>query len=146
MFTSTFWSFYLKSDPRLISIALKTPEWFQGRHYPALAPREDMLHLEEADYRREYQKILDCLDPRQVYEDLGPDAVLLCWEPAGAFCHRRLVAEWLEEHLGVQVPELPRYYHSKQKNLFQLEGQNETQKRKRGRAHHAPGNNSPSPG
>ena len=31
---------------------------------------------------------------------------MLCWEPPGKFCHRRLVAKWLEEHLGVDVPEL----------------------------------------
>ena len=58
-------------DQRLVSIALKTPEWFKGRRYPALAPRLDMLPLEEEEYRREYQAILDDLDPRQVYEDLG---------------------------------------------------------------------------
>ncbi len=79
MFTGSFWRFYLKDYSRLISIALKTPEWFRGRRYPALAPRLDMLPLEEADYRREYQAILDRLDPRRVYEDLGPEAILLCW-------------------------------------------------------------------
>ena len=105
-------------DPRLVSIALKAPDWFQGRHYPALAPRLDMLTMEEEAYRREYQVILDRLDPRQVYEDLGEDAILLCWEPPGGFCHRRLVAAWLEEHLGVEVPELPANYHPEQKNLF----------------------------
>ena len=118
MFTSSFWRFHLRRDPRLVSIALKTPEWFQGRRYPALAPRLDMLPMEEEEYRREYQAILDRLDPRQVYEDLGPDAVLLCWEPPGVFCHRRLAAEWLEERLGVKVPELPPHYHPNQKDLF----------------------------
>jgi hypothetical protein len=118
MHTSSFWRFYHRLDQRLVSIALKTPEWFQGQRYPALAPRLDMLHLEEEEYRREYQAILDGLDPRQVYEDLGPDAVLLCWEPPGAFCHRRLVAVWLEQHLGVGVPELPSNHHPDQKDLF----------------------------
>jgi len=145
MHTSYFWRFYRSRSKRLVSIAWKTPEWFQGRHYPALAPREDMLHLGEEEYRREYQAILDKLDPRQVYADLGPNAVLLCWERPGEFCHRRLVAEWLEKNLGVKVPELPANYHPKQKDLFQLEGQNETQKKKRGRPPHAPGNNPTAP-
>jgi len=118
MHTSSFWRFYRQEDPRLVAISLKTPEWFQGRHYPALAPREDMLHLGEEDYRLEYRAILDRLDPRQVYEDLGADAILLCWEQPGAFCHRRLVAEWLEKNLGVVVPELATNYHPAQKNLF----------------------------
>jgi uncharacterized protein (DUF488 family) len=65
-----------------------------------------MLKMIEATYREEYQKILDNLAPRQVFDDLGEDAILLCWEAPGKFCHRRLVAAWLEKHLGVTVPEL----------------------------------------
>ena len=118
MHTSHFWRFYHENDPRLVSIALKSPEWFKGREYPPLAPRLDMLPMEEAEYRREYQMILDRLDPRQVYEDLLPEAILLCWEPPSRFCHRRLVAAWLEEKLGVQVPELPPNDNPKQKDLF----------------------------
>ena len=118
MHTSCFWQFRRSRDKRLVSIALKSPEWFQGRHYPALAPREDMLHLGEEDYRLEYRAILDGLNPRRVYEDLGDDAILLCWEPPGTFCHRRLVAEWLEKNLGVVVPEIPSNYHPAQKDLF----------------------------
>jgi len=118
MHTSHFWRFYVKNDPNLVSIALKTPEWFRGRRYPALAPREDMLAMEEDEYRREYQAILDRLDPHMVYEELGQDSILLCWEPPGAFCHRRLVARWLEESLGIEVPELPHNYNPRQKDLF----------------------------
>ena len=33
-----------------------------------------------------------------VAEELGPDAILLCWESFNVRCHRRLVAEWLEEN------------------------------------------------
>ncbi len=32
--------------------------------------------------------------------------VLLCFEPAGEFCHRRVLAEWLEEKTHQQAPEL----------------------------------------
>ncbi|WP_175476640.1 hypothetical protein [Syntrophus gentianae] len=45
------------------------------------------------------------LDPRQVYEDLGSDAEMLCWESPGKFRHRHLVAEWLEKALDIKVPE-----------------------------------------
>jgi uncharacterized protein (DUF488 family) len=91
---------------RLVTIALRSPGAYHGRSYPTLAPRWEMLKMDEATYRVEYQKILDNLDPRQVYKDLGEDAILLCWEAPGKFCHRRLVAAWLEEHLGVTVAEL----------------------------------------
>ena len=52
------------------------------------------------------RKQLDSLDAKQVVEDLGPDAILLCWESFNVRCHRRLAAEWLEEKLGIVVPEL----------------------------------------
>jgi hypothetical protein len=31
---------------------------------------------------------------------------LLCFEPTGEFCHRRVLASWIEEHTGQRVPEL----------------------------------------
>ncbi len=89
-----------------VSIALREPNWYRGRRYRALAPRQRMLKMDEGAYRLEYQKILDQLDPRKVFDDLGEEAILLCWEAPGKFCHRRLVAAWLEKHLGVDVPEL----------------------------------------
>jgi uncharacterized protein (DUF488 family) len=52
-------------------------------------------------------QVLDKLDARQVLQDLGDDdVVLLCWEPPGGFCHRRVVAAWLKKELGLEVPEL----------------------------------------
>ena len=119
MFTSYFWRFHLHHYPCLVSIAWKTPEWFKGRCYPALAPKSQMLKMGEEEYRQKYQAILDRLEPHQVYMDLGPGAVILCWEQPGEFCHRRLVAAWLEEALGVTVPELPGNYNPYQRDLFE---------------------------
>jgi uncharacterized protein (DUF488 family) len=65
--------------------------------------------VDEAAYAIEYLRdVLDKLDPAKVVEELGFDAVLLCWEAPGRFCHRRLVAAWLEEALGIEVPEYTR--------------------------------------
>ena len=36
----------------------------------------------------------------------GRGLVLLCFEPAGAFCHRRVFADWWLERTGCYVPEL----------------------------------------
>ena len=67
-----------------------------------------------ADYRRtgdvktftaRFQSQLDLLDPRAVLRHLGDTGILCCWEAPGHFCHRRLVAAWLEQRLGVHVPE-----------------------------------------
>ena len=52
-------------------------------------------------------QILDRLNAGQVLQELGSDDfVLLCWEPPGAFCHRLVVAAWLQAKVGVVVEEL----------------------------------------
>lgn len=94
-----------------MSIALYPPKTFKGRLYPKLAPLPWIFfklknggNVEEyiEDYQRE---VLDKLDPQEVYNDLGPDAVLLCYEHSGNFCHRMLVARWLEKHLDIKITE-----------------------------------------
>jgi hypothetical protein len=68
-----------------------------------------------ARYLELYREILDQLDPASIYDRLiafGADPVMLCWETASdcqsgqTFCHRHLVAEWLEQRLGIQVQEV----------------------------------------
>ena len=43
---------------------------------------------------------------KEIASLFGEDASLLCYEKPGDFCHRRIVAEWLEKGTGVVVPEL----------------------------------------
>ena len=45
------------------------------------------------------------LNPREVYNELGEDAVILCWEAPDKFCHRHIVAEWLSYSLGIDIEE-----------------------------------------
>lgn len=94
-----------------VSISLSTPQWYQKcRQYNKLAPSWELLNKYKKDkdevyYTEHYYKdVLDKLDPKQVYEELGEDAVLLCWEKSG-FCHRFLVARWLEIELGIEITE-----------------------------------------
>lgn len=62
--------------------------------------------LNEDDYiRKFYEKVLSPLNPKQVYEHLGENAVLLCFEKPTEFCHRFLVAGWLELNLAIQIDE-----------------------------------------
>jgi len=94
-----------------VSIALYPIKGYTGRRYPPLYPSPEILaqFKRDGDTRqymdRYYDEILSKLDPKKVWEDLGEDAVLLCYEKAGDFCHRRLVAEWLSYELGVDIPE-----------------------------------------
>jgi len=40
-------------------------------------------------------------------ESRGRDVLLLCWESKG-FCHRKLLANWLNSEYGMSVSELPK--------------------------------------
>lgn len=105
-------SYFHKSwkEPTAVSIALKHPPHYTGREYRALAPPSFLVYdhsLEWFEYVALYQeKVLDRLNPRKVFDELGEDAILLCWESPEKQCHRHLVAAWLEENLGVRVEEL----------------------------------------
>lgn len=76
-------------------------------HAPDLAPTKEML----TDYRKElidwatYEaRFLDLMRRRRIEETLEKEAVangcLLCSEHEPHHCHRRLVAEYLEQHWG----------------------------------------------
>ncbi len=92
--------------PNAVAISVGVPPWFRGRHYPALAPDRAWLKLSPEEYTPLYQARLAALDAHQVAADLE-GCVLLCWEKPGEFCHRRLVAEWIERETGIVVEEAP---------------------------------------
>jgi hypothetical protein len=115
MKTSCFAAF---QGPGRICIARYAPRGTPAgfRMFKALAPGTWFNSVPEDEYRRLYfGEILARLDPRQVVADLrqlanGAEPVLLCWEKPPLtpknWCHRRMVAEWLKDNLGVEVPEL----------------------------------------
>ena len=93
-----------------ISIALYNPSWYNGYEASILAPHPNLLkrfklfHNEKA-YTDEYRtENLKCLDPYKLVHDLqemigdGLEFALLCYEKPTSFCHRHLVAEWLNEN------------------------------------------------
>jgi hypothetical protein len=115
---TSYFSSKLWHGKNAVAISQGVPQWYKGRVYKALAPSWELVKIKDvAEYTRRYKKeVLSKLDPKQVYKHLGEDAILLCWEKPGEFCHRRLVAEWLEEALGIKVPELG--YEIEQISLF----------------------------
>ena len=95
--------------PQAVAISRGVPRSWQGRVYKPLAPSWKLVKIaDQTQFIRLYKaEVLDKLDPRQVLRDLGSDDfVMLCWEPPGDFCHRRVAAAWLQKELGVKVPEL----------------------------------------
>ena len=92
-----------------VSISRGVPNFFRGPQYKRVAPRWQMLKMTQEEYDHEFGLILEKLDPEEVYRDLtrlgGADPILLCWEKSNVRCHRRLVAEWLEKSLGIEITE-----------------------------------------
>ena len=93
-----------------IGIARFSPKYFYGNNLLTLAPRADMLSMEQDRYDREYKKILSQLNPHVIYKRIeeiaeGRDVALLCYEKFGEHCHRHLVAEWLNKELGLDITE-----------------------------------------
>ncbi|WP_437187805.1 hypothetical protein SH668x_001216 [Planctomicrobium sp. SH668] len=106
-----------------VGIAVNPPWYFRGPSEKRLAPRKEMLGMTREEYIREFNQILKTLDPQEVFDSLPEQGVLLCWESPKIFCHRRRVAEWFEENLGIVVCEMdfpdrdafPRYVDMKEK-------------------------------
>lgn len=107
-------SYFSKSSkyPCAVSIARRSPDSYTGRRYSLLAP-DKWFFLEYKDKHdqnlfteRYYREVLGKLDPVAVAEELGSNAVLLCWEKSDVFCHRHLVAEWLRSGAGIIIDEL----------------------------------------
>ena len=98
---------------RFVSIARFAKFW-TGDTYSKLAPPAESIKIKDKELYTKlyYEKVLNKLNPQQVYDELGENAVLLCYEKYAdiengtAFCHRRIVAKWLEDNLGIKVEEL----------------------------------------
>jgi uncharacterized protein YeaO (DUF488 family) len=108
-----------------VSICAKAPEWYTGIQYKKLAPTYEILMKYKKDHDKDsyiehFQKeVLDKLNSSQVVLDLlglvgnfkglnyYPDIALVCYEKPTDFCHRHLVADWLNVN-GFEVKEFSR--------------------------------------
>ena len=98
-----------------ISISGKAPDFYNGIEYKKFAPSWDIYsnykndHIDEFGYTERYKKErLDKLNPveiKQFLTSFDKDIILLCYEKQGDFCHRHLVADWIESNLGKSVEE-----------------------------------------
>lgn len=96
----------LPKDAILISVSLWTPRNFKGKHIKQLAPTEDILmeYKRTGDQnryvRRYFKEVLGIRSADGLVEAIKQkwgdgDVVFLCYEKYG-FCHRHLIATWLE--------------------------------------------------
>lgn len=96
-----------------IGVALWPPRFFRGISMKQVAPRRYMLddRLTDEEYIRMYRNdVLRLVDARSFIQDLerasrGMDVALCCFEKPGDFCHRHILAKWLNEQTGIEVLE-----------------------------------------
>ena len=88
-----------------------TPENFRYRKFLLLAPKYSWWklwhdeHLPNSWYEEQYfTTVLNKLDAKKVVREFGKNPVLLCYEKPDEFCHRHLIAKWLQQN-NFQVKE-----------------------------------------
>ena len=102
---------YLHAGLVPVSIALVTPDWYDGKCFPLLAPTKSIFtewkfgaHSgDNTCYTQRYKaEVLEPLVRDRVIRMLEIVAeaprdriILLCYEKPSSFCHRHLAADWL---------------------------------------------------
>lgn len=96
-----------------ISICGKAPDWYKGLQYKKLAPKYDFFIRWKETHDNDYyikcfkEQVLDKLSAVDVINELNSllpncasscDIVLICYEKPSDFCHRHLVADWLNKN------------------------------------------------
>jgi uncharacterized protein (DUF488 family) len=106
---------YKKLAPRLVTY---TP--YAQKYEELLELKKDALNLKEyIEFRKKiedeyiesyYETRLKDLDIEELLTTLenkfGDNIILLCHEPVLEFCHRRLIADYIELKTGVYIPEV----------------------------------------
>ncbi len=99
-----------------VAVSGKVPNFFKGIEYPEFAPRWEVFkewkneRISNEEYSNKYKKYLNTLDKEEIKFDLDSpheagNLILLCYEKPGDFCHRHVLADWLEENFGYKVKE-----------------------------------------
>tara|TARA_R110000824_G_scaffold344774_1_gene531397 strand:+ start:161 stop:577 length:417 start_codon:yes stop_codon:yes gene_type:complete len=115
IYTSYYGQFkrLIKNNILPISVSLFNPKYLKKDikvSLKYLAPRYKMLKMTEEQYIPEYVKLLQNINPKRVIEDLeqasqGKDVALMCYEIPSDFCHRHMIADWLNKKTKFEITE-----------------------------------------
>lgn len=95
-----------------ISICAKAPSWYKGLQYKKLAPKYDFFMEWKRNHDNDYyikcfnEQVLDKITINKVFEEISTmigfdnpvDICFVCYEKPSDFCHRQLVAKWLNDN------------------------------------------------
>lgn len=99
----------LPDDITPIAICGGLPEFYTGLSYKKLAPKWSFFKIWKETHDNDYyienfnKLVLNTLNANEVVKELfakanTTDIALVCYEKPSDFCHRHLVADWLNEN------------------------------------------------
>ena len=110
LFTSNF---NTCGGSKCVAICLYPPKNWKWRWFRLLAPDPPLLSeykrgiIDNEEYAIRYYTLLNNrrLSPLKVFNELGNESVLLCYEKSTEFCHRHLLVGWFGK-AGIEVTEI----------------------------------------
>jgi uncharacterized protein YeaO (DUF488 family) len=109
IFTSYFanWRKFPK-EYKTVSVSRYTKDYIKvDLHALELAPSPELLlgykdgKITDEEYNEIYLKQLSLLDPKEIAKKYD-NAIFLCYEKDGEFCHRHLIKKWLETTVKIE--------------------------------------------
>ncbi len=95
-----------------VSISRWKPKFYEGKMMLSVAPTPYMLSesCSREEYIRLYKKILENRGAGNIFQEIkslsgGKDIALCCYETPEKFCHRHLLADFLNTELNLGVNE-----------------------------------------
>ena len=128
-----FGNAYKKLAPKLVTYLpyAEKYEQLQKLKKDALKIKEYYLFRKkiEDEYIQSYYDIrlkdLDVLELLKIlYDKYGDNIILLCHEPIDEFCHRRLIADYIELKTGIYIPEISVDENSQVKKILPIRYKN----------------------
>ncbi|MFV0421616.1 DUF488 family protein [Oleidesulfovibrio sp.] len=93
---------------RKVCIA-KWNRWWSGPRASAFAPSnpkaENWAEAYRQDLKSRFPTAESLLEYLLAIEQATPNPILCCFEKNGEECHRRILADYIQEKLGLNVPE-----------------------------------------
>ena len=106
---------YTDAGLKLLSISRTKPGFVKDCvDVPPLFPDEKILRgykkgdIDEMEYTSKYLDQLDKIGIEKIIQIImlfGDDVVLLCWESPEKFCHRHILADYINRHSVLNVEE-----------------------------------------
>lgn len=119
----TIWTSYFgqmrnfPEDFTPVAICGSIPDWYKGLWYKQVAPKWSFFSEWKKNHDNNYyinyfnELVLKDKDPNNFIRDLicltnnASNIVLLCYEKPTDFCHRHLVADWVNQNTELTIKE-----------------------------------------